>query len=147
MKNKPVVIERAFKASVERIWQAITNKEDMEKWYFKLAEFKSEVGFEFQFYAGKDKKQWLHICKITEVVDREKLTYSWRYDGYPGISHVTFEIFPDLEESKTRLKLTHSGLENFPGHVVPELKKENFVEGWKAIIGKSLKDFLEKKKN
>ena len=141
MKNEPFTIERTFNASVEKTWKAITDGNQMKQWYFDLAGFKPEVGFEFQFVAGSEKKQWLHICKVTEVVPREKLTYSWRYDGYDGISYVTFELFP--EGRATRLKLTHAGLESFPSNV-PELAKENFAEGWEQIIGKSLKEFVEK---
>ena len=53
-----------------------------------------------------------HICKITEVDPQRKLKYSWRYQGYEGISYVTFELFS--EGKATRLKLTHEGLESFP---------------------------------
>ncbi|HZG22986.1 MAG TPA: SRPBCC domain-containing protein, partial [Chitinophagaceae bacterium] len=65
----------------------------------------------------------------------------WRYDGYPGESLVTFELFDEGE--KTRLRLTHSGLETFPSDN-PSFKKENFAAGWSEIIGTSLKDYLEK---
>ena len=140
MKNEPLIIERTFNASVERVWKAITSKDDMKQWYFDLAEFKPEVGFEFQFEAGTDEKKWLHECKVTEVMMERKLTYSWRYPGYDGISFVTFELFPEGE--KTRLKLTHAGLETFPSDV-PELKKENFEFGWNSLIGDSLKKYLE----
>jgi len=140
MKNEPLIIERTFNASVERVWKAITSKDDMKQWYFDLAEFKPEVGFEFQFEAGTDEKKWLHECKVTEVMMERKLTYSWRYPGYDGISFVTFELFPEGE--KTRLKLTHAGLETFPSDV-PELKKDNFEFGWNSLIGDSLKKYLE----
>jgi len=140
MKNEPFVIERTYNAPVEKIWKAITDKNQMKQWYFDLAEFKPEVGFEFQFYGGTPEKQWLHLCKVTEVIPMKKLTHSWRYEGYDGNSFVTFELFP--EGNKTRLKLTHEGLESFPA--VPEFRKENFTEGWTSIIGKSLKEFLEK---
>src|SRR6185295_6121124 len=109
--------------------------------YFDLPKFKPEVGLEFQFSAGKDEKQYLHLCKITEVITGKKLTHSWRYDGYEGNSFVTFELFP--EGNKTRLRLTHEGLETFPKSN-PDLAKENFAEGWTSIIGTSLKEFLEK---
>lgn len=145
MKNEPFIIERTYNAPVEKVWNAITDKSEMKQWYFDLAEFKLEVGCEFQFYGGTKEKQWLHLCKITEAVPKEKLTYTWKYDGYTGISYVTFELF--AEENKTRLKLTHAGLESFPTDQVPEFKKENFVEGWTDLIGRSLKEFLEKSLN
>lgn len=142
-KTIPVIKEVLLNASASKIWKAITDKNEMKQWYFDLAEFKAEVGFEFQFLGGDEKKQWLHLCKITEVIVEQKLTHSWKYDGYDGISYVTFELFP--EDNKTRLKLTHSGLESFPIDEVPEFKRENFEAGWESIICKSLKDFIEKK--
>ena len=112
----------------------------MKQWYFDLKEFKPEVGFEFQFAGGNEEHTFLHFCKVTEVINGRKLTHSWTYDGYPGESFVTFELFD--EGDKTRLKLTHAGLETFPA--TPDFKRENFQMGWTDIIGRSLKEYLEK---
>jgi len=142
-KSSPVIKEVLLNAPASKVWKAITDKNDMKQWYFDLADFKPEPGFEFQFYGGDENKQWLHLCKVTEVIKEKKLTYSWRYDGYKGISYVTFELFP--QGKSTLLKLSHTGLESFPVDEVPELKKENFVDGWNQIIGTSLKEFIEKK--
>jgi len=148
--SREISISRLLNTSVEKVWKAITDKDEMKQWYFDIADFQLQIGFEFRFYAGSKEKQWLHVCKITEIVAGKKLTYSWRYDGYSGISYVTFELFnegdvADCKAGKTRVKLTHSGLESFPGETVPELKKENFAEGWNHIVGTSLKEYLEKK--
>jgi uncharacterized protein YndB with AHSA1/START domain len=142
MNNEPFVIERSFAATMEEVWQAITDKDQMKEWYFDLAEFKAEPGFEFSFYGGDENNQWLHLCRVTEVVPARKLVYGWRYEGFPGQSYVSFELFPEGEG--TRLKLTHEGLESFQGEKHPGLKKENFAAGWTDIIGRSLKAFLEK---
>jgi uncharacterized protein YndB with AHSA1/START domain len=137
---EPVITKILLNAPVSKVWKAITEKEEMKQWYFDLTEFRAEEGFEFQFYGGDENKQWLHLCKITRVITERKLIYSWRYDGYPGISYVSFELFP--EGNKTRLKLTHAGLESFPVDIVPEFSKENFIEGWNHIIGTSLKEYI-----
>ena len=81
MKNEPLIIEHIFAASAEKVWKAITDKNQMKQWYFNITEFKPEVGFEFQFYGGSEDKQWLHLCQITEVVPDKKITSTWRYDG------------------------------------------------------------------
>jgi uncharacterized protein YndB with AHSA1/START domain len=141
LKPEPIVIERVYNAPVEKVWQAITDKEQMKLWYFELTEFKPEVGFEFEFTGGTPEKSYLHLCKITEVIANRKLQYSWRYNGYEGNSFVTFELFP--EGNKTRLKLTHEGLETFPSSNT-DFAKENFVAGWTEIIGTNLKEFAEK---
>lgn len=141
MKTPPLVIERTFNAPVIKVWQALTDNEQMKQWYFDLPEFKPEIGFEFQFMAGEENKEYLHLCKVTDVVDGKKLTYSWRYDGYPGNSSVTFELFE--EGDKTRMKLTHEGIETLgPGN--PDFAKENFAKGWTSILDESLKKFVEK---
>ncbi len=140
MSNQPIIIERTFPVSAATVWKALTEKEEMKKWYFDLAEFKAQVGFLFSFTGGKDDRQYLHLCEITEVIVEKKLTYSWRYDGYEGISYVSFELF--AEGDHTRLVLTHTGLENFPTSN-PDFDKSNFVAGWTYIIHTSLKDFLE----
>lgn len=139
-KNEPFVIERLLKAPAQKVWKAITNKDQMKEWYFDLAEFEPVVGFEFSFEGGKEERRYLHLCKITEVVPGKKLSYTWRYDGYEGESMVTFELFPEGES--TRLKLTHKGLETFPADN-PDFAKHNFEEGWNFIIGKSIKEFVE----
>ena len=114
----------------------------MKLWYFDLAEFKPEVGFEFQFYGGpEDGIQYLHVCQVTEEVFENKLVYSWRYEGYAGISYLSFELISQGEN--TLLKLTHEGLDSFPQDN-PDFAIGNFAEGWNQIINIYLKDFLEK---
>lgn len=120
---------------------AITDNNQMKQWYFDIAEFKPEVGFEFQFTGeGKDGKKYIHLCKVVEVIKEKKLTFSWRYDGFEGNSFVTFELSAEGEE--TKLKLTHTGLETFPANN-PDFAKESFTEGWNYITGTSLKQFVE----
>jgi uncharacterized protein YndB with AHSA1/START domain len=141
MKNEPFVIERIYHALIDTVWQDITEQDKMKEWYFDLAEFKPEVGFTFQFLAGTNEKKYLHVCTITEVIFGKKLSHSWQYDGYKGISFVTFELF--AEGDKTRLKLTHRGIETFPSSN-PDFAQERFAEGWTYIIGTALKEFAEK---
>lgn len=139
MNKVNVLKEIILNSKVSKVWKALTDREEMQKWYFDIKEFKPEVGFEFNFTAGDDKRTFLHICKITKIVPQQMISYTWRYDGYEGESVVTFELFPEGE--KTRLKLTHTGIETFKG---PDFAKENFEHGWNHIIGTSLKEYFEK---
>ena len=136
-----LIVTRTFNASVSKVWKALTDKNDMKNWYFDLPEFKAEVGFEFTFSGGPDpSRQYKHLCEVTAVIPEKKLTYSWRYEGYAGISYVTFEL--SAQGDKTLLTLTHTGTETFPKEN-PDLAKGNFVAGWDAIINTSLKTYLE----
>lgn len=140
MKNEPFVIERVYNAPADRVWEAITVNEKMKKWYFDLEKFEPKVGFEFTFEGGSEKQTYIHLCKVVEVVPGRKIAYTWRYKDYPGNSRVTWEIFP--EGDKTRLRLTHEGLDTFPQDN-PDFAKTSFQAGWNDIVGKLLKEFVE----
>ena len=140
-----IIIERTYNAPVEKVWKALTDKDEMKQWYFDLKEFKPVIGFEFQFYGtGHKGDQYLHLCKVTDVIINKKIAYSWRSDSVEGHSVVTFELFP--EDNKTRLKLTHAGVDTFPGDN-PDFAKESFMGGWTELIGTSLKNYVEKSNN
>lgn len=142
LSGEPFVIERTLNAPASLVWKAITQKDLMKEWYFDLEEFKPEIGFSFQFSGGPPEREYLHLCEITEVIPEKRLSYSWRYKGYEGISFVTFELIPS--ENRTIVRLTHAGLGTFPKSN-PDLAKKNFEAGWTDIIGRSLKEFAEKK--
>ncbi len=62
--------------------------------------------------------------------------------------HTTFAQRMGLfaEGERTVLRLTHRGLETFPVDN-PDLARANFVEGWSAIIGTSLPEFIARRQS
>jgi uncharacterized protein YndB with AHSA1/START domain len=75
MNNDPINIERVFNAPTSKVWKAITDRVEMAKWYFDIADFKAEIGFKFQFSGGPSpERQYLHLCEITEVIKERKLS-------------------------------------------------------------------------
>jgi uncharacterized protein YndB with AHSA1/START domain len=137
-----IIVERTFDAPVGRVWTALTDVNEMRQWYFDLKEFKAEIGFEFEFVVEHEGTTYHHLCKVTEVIPQRKIAYTWRYKAEPGDSLVTFKLFP--EGDRTRLKLTHTGIETFPK--TPAYARKNFEAGWIAIVGSELKQFLESSK-
>ena len=140
--NDSIIIERTYNAPLQKVWEAISDKEKMKKWYFDASDFKQEPGFEFTF-AGKGSKgeKHLHLCKVIEVVPQKKLSYTWQYEGRAGSSLVIFDLVPERDTCK--ISLTHSGVETFAANG-PDFAKSSFTEGWTMIIGTSLRDFVEK---
>lgn len=141
--GESVIKEYSYKSTPEKLWKALTVKEQMKLWYFDIEKFKPEIGFEFRFWGGTETRQYLHICKITEVVFGKKLCHTWSYDGIPGETNLCFEIEQTGKET-TNLKLSHSGFETFPKDN-PDLAPKNFDEGWTYILGTSLKNYIEGK--
>ena len=138
----PVVVEQLYEVSAQKIWNALTNTDEMRKWYFDISDFKPVVGHEFKFLAGDDNQKWMHLCKVTAVEKEKMIAYDWRYDGYPGNSNVKFELIP--QDGKTLLRVTHTGLETFPQDR-KEFSQKSFEGGWTSILGEGLKNYLEDK--
>lgn len=139
MSSQPIVVEKVINAPVSRVWKAITDKTQMKEWYFNIAAFEPRVGFEFQFEGGTEERTYVHLCKITEVIVEKKLVHTWAYKGYEGMSVVTWEL-TDMG-SKTKVKLTHAGLDTFPK--IDDFKRGNFEEGWNSIVLTGLPGFVE----
>lgn len=140
--SNPVTIHRILDASVERVWKALTDLEQMKQWYFELDAFEPQKGFQFSFYGqGTKGEQYLHECEVLEVLPLQKISYSWTYKGFEGYSVVSFEL--ESAGEKTKITVTHSGLDSFPANN-PDFAAENFNMGWTELIGKLLPDFLKR---
>jgi uncharacterized protein YndB with AHSA1/START domain len=139
MNSEPIVVTEKLKATVAKVWNAITDKNMMKHWYFDIEEFKPEPGFEFHFTGGEEVK-YLHLCKITEVIPHKKLSYTWSYEGHDAETLVTFNLKED--DNHTLIELVHEGVEKLSPYGA-DFAKENFLKGWNHIIGTSLKEVVE----
>ena len=137
--NELFVITQVLNAPIDLVWEALTDAQLLRQWCPYFPDFRPEVGFESRFLLGSDKDhQYLHIVHVTEVVEKKKLSYTWRYNGYAGNSLVTFELAK--EGSGTKLVFTHEIIEPFPDD--PAFAKENFAEGWKYTV-QALRRYVE----
>lgn len=143
METKPLIVERTYNAPIEKVWKAITNRDQMKEWYFDLKEFKAEKGFKYSFSGGDEHKQYMHHCEIVEVDPPNELSHSWTYESNPGYSVVTWELFD--ESGQTRVKLTHDGLPSFSNGDA-NFEVQSFTKGWNSILGESLRKFVEEEK-
>lgn len=145
MKKDPILVERTFNAPINKVWAALTDTSEMKQWYFTIENFDPKVGFKFDFIGGPDGgPQYLHLCEITAVEEKEKLAHTWRYGNYPGNSEVTWQLMDKGE--KTLVRLTHANVHTLE-EGGPDFAKENFVEGWNHIVHTSLKNHLEGEEN
>jgi len=142
MKSEPVIVERVYNAPVQKVWAALTDLEKMRQWYFAdLIEFEPVIGFETRFDHNMGGSNFPHIWKVTDVVPGKKISYEWKYEGYPGNSLVTFELAE--QDDKTKVTVTHANIESFMGDTYPMFVKQNFVGGWEYYIGKALKEYVK----
>lgn len=141
--EEPVIVEQVFNTSLENVWDAITDLNQMKQWYFEnIKSFKPEVGFETSFPVKSGGRTFTHQWKITEVIPVKKIVYRWNYKEYPGDGFVMFEI--SEVPNGTKLKLTNIVTEDFPDEI-PEFRSESAVNGWNYFIKERLKNYLGKK--
>jgi uncharacterized protein YndB with AHSA1/START domain len=141
--TQPLIVEAMYNASADTVWKAITEEDEMRKWYFDtMPHFKPEAGFTTEFNVEANGTNYLHHWVVKEVQPGRKISYTWTYPDFQGKSVVSWELIP--EQNKTRVKLTHSGLESFPQEK-PDFSRESFTGGWNFFLGKRLKEYLEQK--
>ena len=140
--DPPIIIKVIYSASAENVWEAITQLEKMQKWFFpNIGSFQPEVGFETSFAVQSGEQIFTHLWKIKEVIPSKKISYNWSYKEYSGDGYVEFEIIE--KEEGTQLRLTNIVTEDYP-YDVPEFQRESCIGGWNYFLGERLKAFLEK---
>ncbi|MGB3182956.1 MAG: SRPBCC family protein [Cyclobacteriaceae bacterium] len=138
----PVHLEKEVNASPEKVWQALTDNEQLKQWCFDFeGAFSAQEGHEFTWTAGPPEgKQWLHGGKILEVVPEKKLVHSWEYPGYKGRAVLTW-LLEELAEGRTLVK-AHFDITKPFAPDEDALRRKNFVEGWEHILHTSLPEYL-----
>ncbi|WP_419870509.1 SRPBCC family protein [Chryseobacterium sp. CT-SW4] len=139
--NNPIIIEYVINTPVHRAWRALTDKNEMKRWYFDIPDFEPKEGHIFNFYESGDSKKYHHQGEILEMIPDQKLKYTWTYPDFTKEKTiVSWELKP--EDGGTKLILTHENIESFK-NLGENFSRENFIEGWNMIIRKNLKSYLE----
>ena len=106
-------IERRYDSPVERVWRAVTEPDEMERWFVVRPSWKPELGETFEAYG--------HRGEITEL-DRPR-AFAWTW----GVEEYRFELEPDGDGC--RLVFTHV--------FNPELgPQEQHERGWRAYFAR-----------
>jgi uncharacterized protein YndB with AHSA1/START domain len=140
--DTPIVVDQTFDATIDTVWNAITQIDLMRQWYFEnIPSFRPEVGFETQFNVKSEGRDFLHMWRVTEVIPLQRIAYDWKFADYLGDALVVFEL--SRQNNSTKLKLTCYVLESFPEDI-PEFTRESCIGGWEFFIKKRLKEYLER---
>jgi len=91
--SNPIIIEQSIPASTEKVWKAITDREEMKAWYFDIADFELKKGKFFNFYEPGNEKKYRHQAEILEIIPRQKLKHTWTYPEFSDQeTMVTWEL-------------------------------------------------------
>ncbi len=140
--NTPITLQYNINAPIEKVWEGLTNKDEMKFWYFDIQDFELEVGRIFNFYEPGGENKYHHQGEILEIIPLQKLKHTWTY---PDFSEQKTTVIWELQsmDNGALVKLTHEDIENFKD-LGEGFSRENFTGGWNSIVGQSLKGYLEK---
>jgi len=133
--EQPVEVEQSFNVSTDVIWRAITDLDQMQKWYFdNIPDFKPEIGLKTQFDVNSGERIFRHLWKVIEVIPNKKLVYNWKYEGYAGDSNIIFELFEN--QNITTLRLTTQVLESYSKDIFLNSKEKVVLEGGNILFNR-----------
>ncbi|MDR8390890.1 SRPBCC domain-containing protein [Aliifodinibius sp. S!AR15-10] len=129
--NKSLTVSKVINADRETIFEALTNGEIMQKWFYAGADGWSatvendpKVGGKYQIDMHGKNDTYSHEGKYKEIIPNEKLVFTWN-------SHAVQDTVVTITLSEvnggTEVKLKHDFLPN-------EEMKKNHTEGWKQIL-------------
>ena len=108
-----VRMSRVFSAPREKLWQAHTDPELVKKWWgprkydITVEKLETRVGGEWKMVHTNvaDNERHVFYGKYLEVVEPEKITWTFIYEPFPG-SVVTETLrFEELADGKTELSV------------------------------------------
>lgn len=146
-----VIAETEIAAPPERVFQALTRREDVLLWgrseNFQITEWHMDprVGGKWDYTArerdpggGYKPERYEHNGEILEFDPPRTLVYTWFANYHEDPSHKTivrWELTPI--PGGTRVRVTHSGLA-----VLPKSRK-GYAEGWPGLLAE-IRTLLEK---
>jgi uncharacterized protein YndB with AHSA1/START domain len=126
------------KASLERVWQALTDPAQVQIWVGAIG-FKPEIGAKFEFHAPPQ-GEWdgITYSELLVLEKPHKMAFSWYVPNTPvTVVEITLR---DLG-SQTEVTLVHSGWDQFPPEVKPI--RDQLDHGWGGFVLPQLAALVE----
>ena len=134
-----VTTSKFIKVPATKIWQAITDKNQMKEWYFEIPDFELKIGAVFNFFEPGGRNEYHHRCIVKEIVPEKKFSHTWTHPNHSkGESMLSWLL--NEKDNGTEVTLMHDGLENF-ADAGPAFAPENYQMGWEGLLN-ALKNFL-----
>lgn len=141
-----VVVERLIAAPPARIYKALTEASELEKWFFTDARTNPKVGGDYRIRWRSDatpEKDHDRFGKYLELIPNAKVSFEWQGENSGpcgmqgvGITVVTITLTPVAEG--TLVRLVHSG---WPTTEIAQKTREGHNGGWTFYL-ENLQRFL-----
>lgn len=133
-----VYIQKKYNHPIQKVWDAITQKEQVEKWFMSVAAFDLKEGGEYHL-TGKASDGWDGnlIGKVLEIDPPNKLVHTFKSNQIEFDTTVTW-ILKEQNDGSTLLTLTHKGVDKLSNK---EKIGKSVDSGWMSHLAQ-LSDLL-----
>ncbi|HAO26911.1 MAG TPA: SRPBCC domain-containing protein, partial [Chryseobacterium indologenes] len=83
--NTPIIVQYEIEAPVDKVWKALTDKNEMKFWYFDIPDFVAEAGQIFNFFEPGGENKYHHQGEILDILPNQKLKHTWSYPDYSSV--------------------------------------------------------------
>jgi uncharacterized protein YndB with AHSA1/START domain len=109
----------------ERVWELLTDPEELPRWWPDAAQLEPGVGGRIVLDFGPGDVSGT----ITKWEPPAALAFTWEPSNMPGVQlHVSFTV-DDLGGGRSRVSVVHSGFEAAPAEA-----REPVVAGWERFL-------------
>ncbi|MBO9666702.1 MAG: SRPBCC domain-containing protein [Bdellovibrio sp.] len=137
-----VNVSITVKATVEEIWRALTDPDDLENWWSDEVTLEPKVGGKFREAWEDDAgNEQLASGKVLSLTPKKTITFTWKEKSWEpkALTECTYLI---EDKGKTRsLTVTHTGWDTLPEKSRAKMIKD-FQLGWKYHM-QELKAYLD----
>jgi uncharacterized protein YndB with AHSA1/START domain len=126
--SAPIHQEVDFKASPQRVYEALTDAKQFGAFSGLPAEIRGEAGGAFKCFGGQI------TGRMTELVPNQKIVQTWHVAMWPDSVNSTVSFELKAQGGGTRLILDHSDF--------PEENREHLDAGWARMYWDPLKKYL-----
>lgn len=129
-KDSTLIVKRIIDADPETLWEALTNQQIMQKWFFAeegmsaTVENNPEAGGSFKIDMHGQKDTYSHEGIYKELIPRRKIVFTWNSQF---VSDTLVTITLKEVKSGTEVKLVHEFMPN-------DEMKQSHTEGWTQIL-------------
>lgn len=139
----PVVeLSITVKGSVDEIWRALTDSDELENWWGDDVKIEPRVGGKFnEPWEDDDRNKRLASGKVLAVKNKKEITFTWQEEDWAKEARTECTISIEDKGKFREVSVLHKGWETLP----PEKQKQtikDFKIGWNYHL-KELQAYLD----